>query len=141
METLIDSSMAGRRILARLTGAFSLFALLLAAIGLYGVISYATTRRARELSIRAAMGATRAGLVRLVLGQGLQNIGIGLLLGLSGAIPAARLLADQLFQVKPTDPAAYALAVSVLAGAAILATVLPARRAARINPAEVLRQD
>lgn len=141
MEALMDQRMTMRRLLARLTGSFSLFALLLASIGLYGVVSYSTTRRARELSIRAAMGATRMGLVRLVLGQGLLSMAVGLIAGVGCAILSARWLQNMLFQVKTTDAEPYLMAAGALSLAALAAILLPARKAAAANPVEALRQD
>ncbi|MGH9722378.1 MAG: ADOP family duplicated permease [Bryobacteraceae bacterium] len=142
MDSLIDGSVSNRRALASLMGAFSGFALLLATIGLYGVVSYTMTRRRKELGIRAAMGATRNVLVKMVVGQGMRNIGIGLVIGLACAIPASRLLTTRLlFQTQVTDPEPYLVAVLALAGAALLATLIPARRVATISPSDVLRQD
>jgi putative ABC transport system permease protein len=141
MESLIDNSISNRRALAGLMGAFSGFALLLAGIGLYGIVSYSMTRRTREFGIRAAMGATRAGLVKMVLGQGMRNIAIGLAVGLACAIPASTLLTKQLFEVRTSDAEPYIAAVLAIAVAAFVATVLPARRIARISPSDVLRQE
>jgi putative ABC transport system permease protein len=141
MESLIDGSVVGRRLLARLMSGFSAFALLLATIGLYGVISYSVSRRSKELGIRAAMGATRGKLVAMVLGEGMRNIAIGLALGLAGAIPASALLRTQLFRTEVTEPQPYIFAILALVAAAILATTLPARRAASIDVADILRQD
>jgi putative ABC transport system permease protein len=141
MESLIDLSVTDRRLLARLMSGFSAFALLLATVGLYGVVSYAVARRTKELGIRAAMGATRRVLVAMVLRDGLRAIAIGLALGLASAIPASRLLRSQMFDTSVTDAAPYVYAVLVLIAAALLATAIPARRVAALNVADVLRQD
>jgi putative ABC transport system permease protein len=141
MESLVDLSVTNRRLLAHLMSGFSAFALLLATLGLYGVISYAVARRAKELGIRAAMGATRGVLVATVVGEGMRDIAIGLALGLAGAIPASGLLQKQMFQTRVTDAEPYVVAVLALVGAALLATAIPARRVAAINVTDVLRQD
>jgi putative ABC transport system permease protein len=141
MESLIDMSVTNRRLLARLMSGFSTFALLLAALGLYGVMSYSVARRAKELGIRAAMGASRRILVATVVGEGMRDMAIGLALGLAGAIPAARVLRDQMFQTQVTDAEPYVFAVLALVIAALFATAIPARRVAAINVADILRQD
>lgn len=141
MESLVDMSVTNRCLLARLMSGFSAFALLLATIGLYGVISYAVARRAKELAIRAAMGATRSVLVRTVVGESMRNIAAGLALGLAGAIPASGLLQKQLFQIRVTDIEPYVIAVLALVGAALLAMAIPAHRVAAMNVADILRQD
>jgi putative ABC transport system permease protein len=141
MESLIDNSIANRRVLAGLMGAFSGFALLLAAVGLYGVVSYGMTRRIKEFGIRAAMGATRASLLQMVLAQGMRSVWIGLAVGLACAIPASLLLTTQLFQVRAGDPASYIAAVLAISIAALIATILPARRVLEVSPSDVLRQD
>lgn len=141
MSSLIDGSISKRRILANVMSGFSAFSLLLATIGLYGVISYTIARRAREFGIRAAMGASRSMLVRAVVGEGMRNIAAGLLLGMVCAIPASRLLRAQVYEVSVTDPQPYVAALIGIIGAALLAILLPARRAATISPASILRQD
>jgi len=141
MEALVEMSVTNRRLLAQWMSGFSVFALLLATIGLYGVISYSVARRAKELGIRAALGATRGGLVGMVLGDGIRNIALGLALGLVGTIPAATLVRTQLFQVRVTELGPYLVAVSVLIVASLLATAIPARRAASIDLAAILRGD
>jgi putative ABC transport system permease protein len=141
IESLVDMSMTNRRLLARFMSGFSAFALLLAGIGLYGVISYSVARRAKELGIRAAMGATRTMLVARVAGEGMRDIAIGAGLGVAGAIPATGLLRTQLFQVRATDFEPYAIAIGALVGAALLAMAVPALRVAAINVSDILRQD
>ena len=141
MESLVDGSVGDRRLLARVMTGFSAFAILLAMIGLYGVISYAVARRGKELGIRAAMGATRRVLVGMVVREGMRNIVAGLAVGLACAVPAARLLESQLYGTRITDIGPYVLAVLALVCAALLATVIPARRAAALDVATVLRQD
>jgi len=141
MESLIDASVTNRRALASLMGAFSAFALLLAAIGLYGVISYTMACRTKEFGIRAALGATRGVLVKMVVGSGMRNIAVGLAIGLGCAIPASRLLKAHVFRIQVTDPEPFLIAVLTLAGIALAATLVPAYRVAAINPSDTLRQD
>lgn len=118
---------------------FGVFALLLGAIGLYGVIAFSVERRRRELGVRLALGADRGTLLRLVVGEGLRLAGIGIAIGLAGAFGAGRLLASLLFGVRPEDPVTLAGATLVLLVVAVLATLVPARRALRADPLEVLR--
>jgi putative ABC transport system permease protein len=141
MEALVEISVTNRRLLAQWMSGFSVFALLLATIGLYGVISYSVARRAKELGIRAALGATRGGLVSLVIGDGMRNIALGLALGLLGTIPASTLVRTQLFQIRVTEAGPYLVAVTALIVASLLATAIPARRAASIDLAIILRGD
>ena len=141
MEAMMDATVTNRRVLANLMSSFSGFALLLATIGLYGIVSYSMSRRSKELGIRAALGATQSRLVQLVLGEGVRNIAVGSAIGLLCAIPAARLIESQLFRVQSSDPEPYITALLALTGAALLATLLPARKAAMISPSDVLRQD
>ena len=125
-------------------GVFSTFgglALFLAVVGLYGVKSYAVSRRTREIGLRMALGAQRAGVLWLVLRQGLVMTGAGLLLGVLLSVATARLLAGLLYEVRTFDPLVFALAPALLAGSALLASWLPARRATRVSPMEALRQE
>jgi predicted permease len=126
------------RVLAGALGVFGLIALLLAALGLYGVISYGVAQRTYEIG---ALGATRADLTKLVMGQGLALVGVGLGIGLAGAVAATRVLSSALHGVTAHDPATFAQAALTLVGVAVLATLLPARRAARIDPAISLRSE
>lgn len=134
-------SVTNRRVLARFMSGFSAFALLLATIGLYGVISYSVSRRSKELGIRAAMGATRSGLVAMVVGEGMRDIAIGLAIGLAAAFPITGLFRNQLFHVQITDLQPYVVAVLGLVTSALLATALPAGRVAALNVLDILRQD
>lgn len=119
-----------------LLGAVALF---LAAVGLYGVMSFAVTRRTREVGVRMALGARAADVVRMVLRQGLVQLGVGLVAGLGLAWAFGRLLEALLFRVQPEDPLTFSLVVGVLAVSGLLATLLPARRASRVDPAVALR--
>jgi putative ABC transport system permease protein len=116
-------------------------ALFLGAIGLYGVISFSVSRRTREMGVRMALGADARGVVRLVMRQGMIQIAMGLGLGLLAALAATRLLGGVLVDVSPRDPAVFGAIVLVLAGAGLLATYLPARRATRVDPMTALRAD
>jgi putative ABC transport system permease protein len=129
------------RLLAGALAVFGFIALLLAALGLYGVISYGVAQRTYEIGVRGALGATRLDLTKLVLGQGLALVGIGLALGLVGAFVATRVMSSALHGVTARDPATFAQAAFTLVGVAVLATLLPARRAARIDPAISLRAE
>jgi ABC-type antimicrobial peptide transport system permease subunit len=111
----------------------------LAAVGLYGVVSYAVTQRTQEIGIRMALGANRGGVIRLVLRQGLTLTLIGAAIGLAGAAAASRLLAQLMPGVQPGDPLMFAAASAVLVASALAASVLPARRAARVDPMIALR--
>jgi ABC-type antimicrobial peptide transport system permease subunit len=129
------------RLVARLTSLFGLLALVLASIGLYGVMAYFVVRRTSEIGIRMALGATRASVIAIVMrGIGLQ-VGLGLVLGLPAALVAGRLMKSQLYGVGSYDPWALAGATLVLALCAILAGLVPARRAASIEPMQALRTE
>ena len=139
LEALLDSRLAERRLLLALIAGFAGVALLLAGIGIYGVMAYTVGRRRHELGLRAALGASRADLLRLVLRQGAIVTGAGVLGGLVGALAAARLMEQLLYRVQPVDPVVFALVTVVLAACALVACWLPARRAARIDPVQELR--
>jgi putative ABC transport system permease protein len=141
METLIEQSMGQRKLAMILLGVFSGIALLLASIGIYGVMSYAVTQRTRELGIRMALGAARSRVLALVVSQGMSLALTGVVLGLAGAYGLTRFLASQLYSVKPTDPATFALVTAALAGTALVATLVPALRATRVDPVVALRDE
>jgi len=141
MEDAIGESLAQRRLNTWLLGVWAGLALVLAALGIYGVLSYAVARRTRELAIRSALGAQAGQLRRLVVGQGMGLAAGGLALGIAGALALTRVLRSQLYGVSPTDPPTFiALALLVL-GVAALASWLPARRATRVDPMIALRQE
>jgi len=121
--------------------AFAGLALLPAAFGVYGVISYSASQRSHEIGIRAALGATRSELVRLVLRGGILLTAIGLGIGLLAAMGLTQLLGSLLYGVKPTDLTNLALVSLVLGGVSLLATYIPARRAAKVDPMVVLRHE
>jgi ABC-type antimicrobial peptide transport system permease subunit len=124
-----------------LLAAFAGLALVLASVGIYGVMALSTTQRTRELGIRFALGASRGDVLRLVLGQGISLIGIGLIAGLAGAFAASRALQSLLYGVGTLDAAALFGALGTLATVAFIACYLPARRASQVNPIEALRTE
>jgi putative ABC transport system permease protein len=139
MEENIDDSLASRRLTMTLLGVFAGLALILASIGLYGVMALIVTLRTRELGIRFALGASRGDVLRLVLGQGAILVGIGLVVGLFGALLVSGALRSVLYNVAPLDPAALFSALLTLSLVALVACFLPARRASRVDPIEALR--
>jgi hypothetical protein len=141
LETLYDSYLDNRKGVMFLLGGFAFIALLLAAVGIYGMLAYDVSQRTREIGIRGAIGASRAQITGLILRQGLTKAGIGIALGLVGALFLTRFMTGLLYDVRPTDPAAYALVSLVLLAVASLASYLPARRAARVDPVVALRVD
>ena len=141
LETLFDSYLDNRRGVMLLLGGFACIALLLAAVGIYGMLAYDVSQRTREIGIRGAIGASRGQITSLILRQGLTKAGIGIGLGLVGALFLTRFMTGLLYEVRPTDPAAYALVSLVLLAIASLASYLPARRAARVDPVVALRVD
>ncbi|MEP6491941.1 MAG: ABC transporter permease [bacterium] len=141
MEALVESSVGQRKLSMILLGVFSGIALLLASIGIYGVMSYSVAQRTRELGIRMALGAARSRVLGLVVWQGMALAAAGVAIGLVAAFALTRFLANQLFGVGATDPATFAIVSVVLAGIALLATLLPAMRATRVDPVVALRDE
>jgi predicted permease len=127
------------RLLVSLVGTFAALAAALAAVGLYGVVAYTVGRRTREIGIRMALGAGRGSVLAAVVGRSLALTGAGLALGLAGAWSAVGLLASQLYEVRPSDPASWLGVVALVAATGLAAAVVPARRAASIDPSEALR--
>jgi len=141
MEENIASSLATRRLTMTLLGAFAGLALVLASVGIYGVMALSTAQRTREMGIRFALGASRADVLRLILGRGVALIGIGLLAGLVGAFAASRALNSLLYGVGTLDVGALVGALATLAAVALFACYLPARRASLVDPIEALRTE
>jgi len=141
MEQLVDASVGQRKLSMILLGVFSVIALLLASIGIYGVMSYSVAQRTRELGIRMALGAARPRVLALVVGQGMTLAGAGVVIGLGAAFGLTRLLATQLYGVSATDAMTFAIVAALLAGVALLATLLPAMRATRVDPVVALRDE
>lgn len=121
--------------------AFAVIALVLAAVGVYGVIAYSVAQRTREIGVRVALGAQRSNVLALVLGHGAVLAGAGIGIGLAGALGVTRFLRSMLYGVSPFDPVSFAAVTCVLAAIAFVASYVPARRAARVDPVEALRQD
>ena len=136
-----DGSLALQRMAATLLGGFGALALLLAALGIYGVLAYSVSRRTREIGVRMALGAQVADVLRLVLRQGLGLAGAGLVLGLGGAVAVTRLLRSFLYEVTPLDPLTFGAVMVLLAAVSLLACWMPARRAARVEPMTALRNE
>ncbi len=139
LETALAQELAPRRFVMILLGLFAGMALALAAIGIYGLLQYSTTQQQRDIGIRMALGATRANVLTAVLRQGLILIGIGVTFGLAGALAATRVLSSLLYDVAPTDPLTLMCVSVVLSAITLLASYLPARRAARVDPMVALR--
>jgi ABC-type antimicrobial peptide transport system permease subunit len=141
LDDLMRSSLGPARVNAAVMGVFAAAALLLAVLGVYGVLSYSVKQRRREIGIRMALGARGADVTRLVVGQGLRLVALGVTLGVAAALALGRGMAGLLFGVQPADPATLTAVACVLGVTAVGASYLPARRAARVDPATVLRQD
>jgi predicted permease len=141
MEDVYASAIASERFHMTLLGIFAGLALALAAVGIYGVLSYAVSQRTREIGIRVALGAERRDILRTVLRQGMAPVLAGMALGLAGAFYLSRLLAGMLFQVEPGDPLVLTLVALVLVAVALAASLLPALRATRVDPAVALRHE
>jgi len=136
-----DNSIAPQRLNLTLLAVFAGVALTLAVIGLYGVLAYAVAQRQREIGVRMALGAQRRDVLGLVVGHGMRLTGIGVILGLAGALALTRVLKSLLFEIKPFDPVTFLTVTALLAGVALLACWIPARRAARVDPIEALRYE
>ncbi|MES2522258.1 MAG: ABC transporter permease [Gemmatimonadota bacterium] len=141
MEKMIDDSMGQRRLSTTLLGIFSAIALLLATIGIYGVMAYTVSQRQRELGIRMALGSTRDRVLRLVLRQGMQLAMAGVVIGLVGAYALTRVVESQLYGVEATDPTTFVVVTALLTGVALVASLVPAMRATRVDPVVALREE
>ncbi|RPJ61435.1 MAG: ABC transporter permease [Acidobacteria bacterium] len=141
MDEVVTGSLRRPRMLMHLFGGFAALALLLAAIGTYGVLSYLVTERRREIGIRMALGAKREAVLRSVMAYGLKLTGIGLAAGLAGALALTRLMETLLFEVRPTDPATLVSVAAVITFVAIIACLVPAHRATRVDPIAALREE
>jgi ABC-type antimicrobial peptide transport system permease subunit len=131
----------GQQFLSLLVGSFAALAALLAAIGIYGVLSYAVRQRTREIGIRMSLGASRGRVLGEVLREGMQLAVLGLAVGIAGAFAAGRVLASLLSEVKPGDPVIFVATAGLLAAVALVACYLPARRAAKLDPMTALRYE
>jgi putative ABC transport system permease protein len=139
-EALADM-LATRRFIMVLLGGFAAVALALAAVGIYGVLSFLVGQRTREMGVRMALGATRRDVLVLVLRDAMKSVVPGLAAGIIGALLLTRLVSTQLFGVTATDPLTFAAVTSLLLGVALLASWLPAQRAANVPPSDTLKQD
>jgi putative ABC transport system permease protein len=141
LQTYVDASLAPDRFVTSLLTLFALVALLLSAVGIYGVVSYGVTRRMREMGIRVALGAEGADVLRLVVRGALVMAGTGVALGMVGSLALGKMVAGLLYDVPPTDPVTFLATAAILGGVAVLAAWMPARRAMRADPVSVLRQE
>lgn len=141
LASQLSDSVRTERLTTSTLGAFAMMAMLLAAIGLYGVVSYSVSTRTREIGIRAALGASGRDILWMVVADGMGVAAIGLLIGLAGAAGVARVLQSQLAGIQPVDAVAFLLAPALLASVALTACLLPARRAAALEPAVALRHE
>src|SRR5262249_42647997 len=139
METLVASAQARPRFVMMLLSGFTLIAIVLAAVGLYGVMAYAVVQRTREIGIRVALGATHGAIARTVLSRGATLAALGAVLGLAGAYWATHLLTSLLFNVSPLDRLSFAAGAAVLIATALLACVAPARRVLGVDPVTAIR--
>jgi predicted permease len=141
LQEQVDASFDQQRVVAQMTGLFGILALILAAIGLYGVTAYSVAKRTSEIGVRMALGANRLNVIRLVLRGAFLQVVIGLLIGIPASIGSARLIAAQLYNVKGWDPLVLGGSIVTLGVCALIASIIPAQRAASINPVQALRID
>jgi len=141
MDSLVANALGSKRVLLALVGVFASVALVLAGVGIFGVMSFAVAQRTHEVGVRMALGASGGEVLRLIVGQGLRLTLVALLLGLAAAAGATRLMASQLFGVTSSDPVTFAAVPVVLCAVAALACYLPARRASRLDPLTALRRE
>jgi predicted permease len=141
MDDVFGEAVSRPRLLAQLLGLFAALALALAAMGTYGILAYSVSQRRKEIGIHMALGASRTTVLRMVLGQGLRFTVTGLVVGVAAAFGLTRLLQAQLFNVKPTDPATIVSVAAFIAFVALAACLIPANRAARVDPMVVLRDE
>jgi putative ABC transport system permease protein len=141
MDEVVAATLSAPRFTGMLLGVFAALALVLSAIGIYGVLSYVVSRRTREIGIRVAIGAGRAQVLRLVLGSGVGLALVGIVIGLAAAASLSRLMTTLLHDVQPGDPATYAAVAGALTVVAIAASLIPAWRATRVDPVRALKAE
>ena len=141
LEQSLAESIAPRRFNLFLLGTFAAAALLLALVGIYGVIAYSVSQRTHEIGVRAALGASRGEIVRMVVRQGMTIVVVGIAAGLGAALGLTRLMVSLLFEVRPTDPATFGAVALLLTATALAASWIPARKAASVDPLVALRSE
>ena len=141
LATVVSESVAQRRFSMLLLALFAGVALFLAAVGLYGVVSYTVSQRTREIGLRLAIGASPGDVLKMVVGGGMKLAAVGVVIGLAGALALTSLIAKLLFDVTPFDPASYGATALLLLAVAALACYVPARRAMRVDPIVALQQE
>jgi putative ABC transport system permease protein len=141
MDQLLDGAIGSPRLIVRLTAGFAIVALLLGAIGIYGVLSYTMSQRTNEVGIRVALGADSRQVVRMVVVEGMRIVAIAVAIGLAASLAVTRLLQSQLFGVGPTDAVTFSVVTLLLSIVAIFACYIPARRASRVDPTVALRAE
>jgi ABC-type antimicrobial peptide transport system permease subunit len=137
----VASTISGKRFTMSLLGVFALLALLLASIGIYGVLSYMVGQCTKEIGVRMALGAQKLDVLRLIMKDGVEMTLTGIILGVIGAFGLTRLMSSMLFGVKPTDPLTFTVVAVLLCAVAMLACYVPARRAMKVDPTEALRHE
>src|SRR5262249_51837215 len=141
MDDLVENSLSEQRLTLYLLGAFALLVLVLAAIGIYSVLSYSVKRRVPEIGIRLAMGASLPDVLRMIVFEGMRPTLLGLFIGVAGALALARVMSSLIYGVSPRDMLTFLSVSIVLAAIALLASIIPARRAAKVDPMVALRYE
>jgi putative ABC transport system permease protein len=140
-DELVSQTLKGRQFIVLLLGSFALIAMLLAGIGIYGLISFSTSQRTHEIGVRMALGAEARDVLRMILKEGIVLSLLGVGIGLVGAFALSRLLKGMLYEITPTDPLTFAAISLLLVFVAMLASYLPARRATKVDPSVALRYE
>jgi predicted lysophospholipase L1 biosynthesis ABC-type transport system permease subunit len=141
IDALVDRALSPRRFMVSLLAGFSILALVLASLGIYGVVSYGVSQRIPEIGVRMALGATAGDVRRQIVGDTLRMVAAGIAIGAGASLALARVVASLLYATSPTDPITFTLMVLLLAAVALIAGYLPARRASRIDPMRALRAE
>ena len=141
LEDVVAESMARERFTTWVVTVFAALALAIAAVGVYGVVAFSVSRRTQEIGVRVALGATRGSVIRLVMSEALGLVGIGIAVGLAGAIAGGRAISTLLFETAPTDPVTYLVVIGLLVLTAVVAGLGPTRRALSVDPIEALRYE